>query len=89
MTNFGTLSVYGGFTVTAAQAIDVTGSLVVGGSAATIDNTTLDLGAAGTFGVLNLDEGTALTLGRDFSSAMTVDVADGQIMGFACSTTRQ
>ena len=88
-----TLEVSGILTVgglQARQAIDVSSGLIfVGGSAATIDNTTLDLGAAGfapapglpavpTLGSLSVDEGTVLT----FGSHLTVDVVYGQITGF-------
>jgi hypothetical protein len=72
--NFATLSVYGGFAVSAAHAIDVApqGTLVVGGPTATLDNTTLNLGLAST---LSVQQGTDLTLGPN----LAVSVAGGEI----------
>jgi hypothetical protein len=69
VTNGAQLSVYGGLTATAAQAIDVAnGTLLIGGGSQTLDGFTLGLGDAGS-GTLTTDTASqtpaVLTLGDE------------------------
>jgi hypothetical protein len=81
VTNGAQLSVYGGLTATAAQAIDVAnGTLLIGGGSQTLDGFTLRLGDAGS-GTLTTDTASqtpaVLTLGK----GLTVNAMNGAING--------